>query len=57
MTSHCALHSELVDTLSKTGEKSVLSHDPCQFMDFLKKWWIDHIRNKDREFRDYALGE
>jgi len=55
--SHRALHDELLDTLSKVGERCMLNHDPQQFMDFLKKWWIDHIRTKDREFRDYALGE
>ena len=56
-TSHRALHNELVDTLLKAGEKSLLNHDPSQLMDFLQKWWIDHIRNKDRKFRDHLLGE
>ena len=54
---HCALHSELMETLSNVGEQCMLNNDPCQLMDFLKKWWIDHIRTKDREFRDYLLGE
>ena len=54
-TSHRALHRELTDRLSKVGEESVLHHDPHQLMDFLKKWWIGHIRDKDRVFRDYLI--
>ena len=56
-TAHKTLHSELMTMLSSVAEKSMIDNDPNQFMDFLKKWWIDHIRTKDREFRDYLLGE
>ena len=52
---HRVLHKELMDELSKIGEKSIMDRDPYQFMDFLKKWWVDHICNKDRVFRDYLL--
>ena len=54
---HRALHSELIDTTSKVGKKSILNRDPYQFMDFLKKWWIDHICGEDRVFRDYLLDK
>ena len=53
--SHRALHRELTGALSKIGEESITHHDPHELMDFLKKWWIDHIRDKDRVFRDYLL--
>ena len=52
---HRALHKELMDTLSRTVGESVLHRDPHQFMNFLKKWWIGHICDKDRVFRDYLL--
>ena len=52
---HRALHRELTDALSKIGEESITHHDPYQLMNFLKKWWIGHIRDKDRVFRDYLL--
>jgi len=55
--SHRVLHNELMDTLSKIGEKSILSKDPYQLMDFQKKWWIDHVCNKDRVFRDYLIDK
>jgi len=55
--SHRALHNELMGTLSKVGEKSILSKDPYQLMDFQKKWWIDHICGVDRVFRDYLLDK
>ena len=55
LVSHRVLYKELMDALSKVGEKSIMERDPYQFMDFLKKWWVDHIGNKDRVFRDYLL--
>jgi len=53
---HHKLHDELTLALAKVGRKSLLDHDPFQFMDFLKKWWIDHICEKDKVFRDYLVG-
>ena len=55
MKHHRALHAELTDALTKVGRKSILSKDPYQFLDFLKTWWIDHICDKDKVFRDYIL--
>ena len=55
--SHRELHNDMMDMLSRAGVQSALSHDPEQLMEFLKKWWIDHICTKDREFRDFLLGE
>ena len=52
---HHGLHSELKDTLHEVGRESVLHKDPYQFMEFLKKWWIDHICDKDRVFRDHLV--
>ena len=57
MVAHRVLHNELMNKLSKIGEESVLNHDPYQLMDFLREWWIDHICNRDRAFRNYLLGE
>ena len=47
---HCELHSELTKSLSEIGKDSISNRDPYEFMEFLKKWWIDHICLKDREF-------
>jgi len=55
--SHCALHAELMGALYRIGEKSLINNDPNHFLDFLKNWWIHHICVKDREFRNYLLGE
>ena len=52
---HRELHYELTNTLPKVSKKSLLNNDPSQFMEFLKKWWIDHICNEDRKFRDYLF--
>ena len=50
---HRELHKELIDTLSKFEKESKWNHDPHQFMDFLKTWWINHICNKDRIFLNH----
>jgi hemerythrin-like metal-binding protein len=50
---HRELHGELMETLKKVGRKSLLQQEPLQFLDFLKKWWIDHICNEDMAFRNY----
>ena len=52
---HHLLHKELIDELQQSGKKSILNKDSFQFMDFLKKWWVDHICDKDRQFRDYIM--
>ena len=52
---HHELHRELTSQLTYEGYKSVSSNDPYEFMDFLKKWWIDHICGEDLAFRDYLL--
>ena len=50
---HRELHSELTAALSAIGKDSISHRDPYEFMDFLKKWWVDHICHKDREFLNY----
>jgi hemerythrin len=50
---HCLLHDGLTCELSNIGRKSILHRDPHEFMDFLKRWWLEHICEKDRLFRDY----
>ena len=53
---HNQLHSELFDTLMRVGRKSAWDRDPHSFMEFLKAWWISHICDKDRMFRDFLRG-
>ena len=53
--SHHRLHAELAAKLNQVGRKSMLDKDPYQFLDFLKKWWINHICNEDLMFRDYLF--
>jgi hemerythrin len=52
---HKEAHRELIDKLNKIGKESLHLHDPKEFMDFLKEWWINHICHKDRAFLDYLL--
>jgi hemerythrin len=50
---HHELHEELTDKLKDTGRNSMLDRDPYPFMDFLKKWWIDHICTEDLVFKKF----
>ena len=52
---HKELHDELNHELSRVGKKSKWDKNPQEFLEFLKQWWIDHICDKDRVFRDYLL--
>ena len=53
---HQALHHELNRSISKVGKESMWNQDPLEFLNFLKTWWIHHICEKDREFRDYLAS-
>ena len=50
---HHGWHLELLNKLSRVGRKSQWDHDPHSFLEFLKEWWIVHICEQDRVFRDY----
>ena len=52
---HRALHEELMVKLTEIGKRSMLDQDPYRFLDFLKKWWIDHICIEDQKFRDFLI--
>jgi len=54
---HKQSHQELTSKLNSVGISSLLNRDPYQLMDFLKKWWIDHICTKDFEYRNYLHSE
>ena len=53
LVKHQSLHDDLTAKLAIIGNKSMLDQDPFQFLDFLKKWWIDHICIEDQAFRDF----
>ncbi|MCL2059084.1 MAG: bacteriohemerythrin [Oscillospiraceae bacterium] len=55
LDAHMGLHKELTDKLAVIGKRSVLEHDPFRFMDFLKKWWMDHICIEDRMFKEHVM--
>jgi hemerythrin len=50
---HKEFHRELTNKLARIGKESLHNHDPKEFIDFLKEWWINHIRVKDRAFLNY----
>jgi hemerythrin len=53
LEAHKEFHRELINKLNKVGKESLRQHDPAEFFAFLKEWWINHIRDKDRAFLNY----
>ena len=52
---HHELHLELSTKLKKLGRDSLLNRDSHHLMDFLKQWWINHIRIEDFKFRNHVF--
>ena len=55
LKNHKALHLELSANSKKLGHDSILGRDSHHYMDFLKQWWINHIRKEDLKFRDHLF--
>jgi len=53
LPAHHKLHEELTQALSQTSHESIWNKDPQEFLEFLKKWWINHICKEDRVFCHY----
>ena len=53
---HRELHQELTYQLAKMGRDSMLEKDSLKFLDFLKKWWINHICCEDLIFKNHVLS-
>ena len=52
---HQEMHNELRLKLSNIGEKSLNDKNPLEFLNFLKEWFVDHICEKDRLFKEFLL--
>jgi len=52
---HKEYHRDLMAKLSSLGKQSLTDKDPYPMMDFLKKYWINHICKCDKEFGVYLI--
>jgi len=50
---HRLLHQEYTSILAGIERKILVDKDSLQLMDFLKKWWLGHICEKDMLFKDF----
>ena len=57
LENHRTLHKELTQTLSRTGQESLVNQDPQGFLGFLKDWWIHHICKEDLLFSNYLASK
>ncbi|MCL2008139.1 MAG: hemerythrin family protein [Treponema sp.] len=52
---HKELHQALFTNLKKLGRDSIFNKDSHEFMNFLKQWWINHIRVEDLAFKEHVF--
>ena len=52
---HRELHHELSTQSKKLGRDSILDRDSQHYMNFLKQWWINHIRIEDQQFKEHLF--
>lgn len=49
---HIKLHENLIAESFSIATKSFHMHNPDIYLQFLKKWWLEHINNCDRLYID-----
>ena len=47
---HKEWHRKLATEIDSIEREGIKINDPRPFMDFLKKWWIEHINEQDMQF-------
>ena len=52
---HKALHEQLSANSRKLGHDSIKNRDTHHYMDFLKQWWINHIRHEDLAYKNFIF--
>ena len=57
LEAHRALHKELTQELSHFESGVSWNKDPQEFLDFLKRWWINHICKEDLVFTNYLTNK
>jgi len=50
---HKALHRTLSQEIERIEYHAVRINEPGPLLDFLKKWWLDHINEEDRLYAEY----
>ncbi len=53
---HHAVHLVLMEETVAAGKNSMEQHDPQIFLNFMKEWWLKHIRDEDMTFKQYLLA-
>ena len=51
---HRELHAKLIMKSNSVAYESKLLNDPQQYLQFLKDWWLTHIRQQDKLYAPYA---
>ena len=47
---HRELHRKLTHEIDHIEHQAVRTNDAKPLLDFLKKWWLEHINEQDRQF-------
>jgi len=50
---HKELHKKLLIDMEQISHITIAANDPSPLLEFLKKWWLEHINNEDRLYASY----
>ena len=53
---HKELHKTLLLDMERIKHDIIAENDPTLLLDFLKKWWIEHINEKDMLYAPHLLA-
>ena len=53
---HKELHKKLLLEMDRIKRSLMKDNDPKPLLDFLKKWWIGHINNEDKQYAPMVLA-
>jgi len=54
---HKELHSKFMQELERVEWRAVRENEAEHLLDFQKKWWLEHINERDKRFVQYVLAD
>jgi len=52
---HKKLHENLTMEIERIEKEGIKANDPKLLLEFLKKWWIEHINEEDQLYASHVL--
>ncbi len=53
ITENLIMQKQILNSLRRVSNEAKLNKDPDLLLQFIKNWWIDHIRKEHKEYSQY----